>query len=98
MIAWLSGTVHSRNEHSLILNVGGVGYEVFISPYTSGVEVNDSIDLQIYTHVREDQLQLFGFKTLFEKEIFLQLINVSGVGPKTALGILSHISAFDLAE
>src|SRR5262249_25831890 len=98
VIAWLSGIVHSKSEHSLILNVGGVGYEVNISPLTSGIEVSEEVALQIYTHVREDQLQLFGFKTVFEKEIFLQLIQVSGVGPKTALGILSHISAAELAE
>ena len=73
------------------MDVGGVGYEVTI-PVTTfyGMEEPGSpIQLRIYTHVREDALQLFGFRTVRERELFKLLISVSGVGPQSAIGILS---------
>ena len=97
MIAHLSGTLLAKHATSVIVDVGGVGYEVTI-PVTTfyGMEEPGSpIQLRIYTHVREDALQLFGFKTARERELFKLLISVSGVGPQSAIGILS-LSADEL--
>jgi Holliday junction DNA helicase RuvA len=91
MIAHLSGTLLTKHATSVVVDVGGVGYEVTI-PVTTfyGMEEPGSpVQLRIYTHVREDALQLFGFKTARERELFKLLISVSGVGPQSAIGILS---------
>jgi len=88
MIGFLSG----RPEvliNSVLIHVGGVGYEVFTG---SGVlrllSGKDQAELYIYTHVKEDEISLFGFSTLKERELFLELLAISGVGPKTALAIV----------
>lgn len=88
MIGWLTGKIAHRLEDSLILDVGGVGYQVTLSNLED-YSVNDSLQFWIYTHVREDTLQLFGFLTLKEKHFFLALIKISGIGPKMAMQILS---------
>jgi Holliday junction DNA helicase RuvA len=91
MIAHLSGTLREKQATSVVLDVGGVGYEVTI-PVTTFYGMEDAgsqIQLRIYTHVREDTLQLFGFSTARERELFKLLISVSGVGPQSAIGILS---------
>jgi len=91
MIAHLSGTLLAKHATTVVVDVGGVGYEVTI-PVTTfyGMEEPGSpIQLRIYTHVREDAIQLFGFKTARERELFKLLISVSGVGPQSAIGILS---------
>ena len=91
MIAQLSGILISKQPNSIIVDVGGVGYEVTIplsSFYVLG-ELRSELTLKIHTHVREDALQLFGFKTVREKELFQKLISVSGIGPKLAIGMLS---------
>lgn len=77
-------------RESLLIHVGGVGYEVKVTPATltsaqQKSHLNQDIELFIYTHVREEALDLFGFATLEEKELFMMVLNVSGVGPKTAL-------------
>ena len=87
MIAYLSGTLLSKHATSAIVDVGGVGYEVAI-PLSTFYELGDPgspVQLRIYTHVREDAIQLFGFKTARERELFLQLISVNGVGPGLAI-------------
>ncbi|OFZ19941.1 MAG: Holliday junction DNA helicase RuvA [Bdellovibrionales bacterium RBG_16_40_8] len=90
MIAFLQGSVIPHGEDSVIINVRGVGYEVLCSAHTRGaVSDQTSAQLWIYTYVREDILQLFGFATKAEKELFLSLIKVSGIGPKVAMKILS---------
>ena len=80
--------------------MNGVGYEAFLS--SASIEkfpqLGDEVFLHIYTHVREDALTLFGFADTDEKKMFLLLINVSGIGPKLALAILSGISPVDLAR
>jgi Holliday junction DNA helicase RuvA len=91
MIAHLSGTIHSKHATSVIVDVGGVGYEVTI-PVTTFYDLGEPstpVKLRIYTHVREDALQLFGFRTERERELFTLLISVSGIGPQSAIGILS---------
>ena len=98
MIAFLSGTVLSKQATTAIIEVGGVGYEVAI-PLSTFYELGDvgtAAQLRIYTHVREDTLQLYGFKTARERQLFLHLISVNGVGPGLAIKLLSGMSADEL--
>jgi Holliday junction DNA helicase RuvA len=95
MIAHLSGTLLSKHATSVIVDVGGVGYEVTI-PLSTFYDLEDmgtAVQLRIYTHVREDTLQLYGFKTARERELFLKIISVTGIGPKLAITLLSGMSA-----
>jgi Holliday junction DNA helicase RuvA len=88
----------SKNPQWAVVDAGGVGYRVFI-PLSTFYQLPDEmqkVSLHVYTHVREDMLQLFGFKTELEKETFMHLISVSGIGPKLALNILSGIGLEDL--
>lgn len=90
MIGFLQGTVFQIDEESVILNVRGVGYELLCSQNTVDViKDRDVVQLLVHTHVREDIIQLFGFVTATEKQLFLSLIKVSGIGPKMAIKILS---------
>ncbi|HKS28868.1 MAG TPA: Holliday junction branch migration protein RuvA [Pyrinomonadaceae bacterium] len=98
MIAHLSGNLLSKQTNTVILEVGGVGYEVTI-PLSTFYDLEDAganVKLHIYTHVREDTLQLFGFKTLRERELFLRLISVSGVGPRLAITMIGIMSADEI--
>ena len=98
MIAHLSGTLFSKQATSVIVDVGGVGYEVTI-PLSTFYDLEDTgktVQLRIYTHVREDTLQLYGFKTIRERELFLKIISVSGIGPKLGITLLSGMSADEL--
>jgi len=98
MIASLKGTLTHKQPTSIIVEVQGVGYEVKIpvSTYYELGEIGSTVALLIYTHVREDILQLYGFRTQREKDLFTQLITVGGVGPKLAITILSGLSVDDL--
>jgi Holliday junction DNA helicase RuvA len=98
MIAHLSGKLLSKTTQSVIIDAGGIGYEVFVplSTFYALPEKNDQVQLQIHTHVREDTLALFGFQTPMEKELFLMLISVSGIGPKLSVNILSGMGPEDL--
>ena len=100
MIAQISGTLAQKIPGEIIVDVGGVGYQVLIplNVFYQLPEIGGAINLQIYTHVREDALQLFGFNDLAEKQVFLLLISVSGIGPKLAVNILSGIPAEELAR
>src|ERR687893_2151725 len=98
MIAHLSGTILSKHATTVVLDVGGVGYEVMIpvSTFYDMEEPGAQLQLRIYTHVREDTLQLFGFRTPRERELFTLLISVSGIGPKSAIAMLSGMSADEI--
>ena len=90
MIAQLEGKIAGVKGNSVILSVGGVGYQVFLSAYTLGkVAGQEQVLLHIHTHVREDQLALYGFLSEDELAMFELLISISGIGPKVALSILS---------
>lgn len=90
MIRALKGTLGSIHPNHAIIFVGGVGYQVYASPYTLGKLAGQSeVSLHIHTHVREDQFNLFGFMTEDELSMFELLISVSGIGPKVAIGILA---------
>ena len=98
MIAHLSGTLLSKQATSVIVDVGGVGYDVAIplSTFYDLGEIGEPVQLRVYTHVREDALQLYGFKTARERELFLQLISVNGVGPALAIKLLSGMNADEM--
>src|ERR1044072_3044770 len=83
---------------TVVIDVGGVGYEVTIpvSTFYDLGEIGEPVSLRIHTHVREDVLQLFGFRTGREKELFLRLTSVSGIGPKLAITILSGMNVDEL--
>lgn len=98
MIAYLSGKLLEKQATSVIIDVGGIGYEVTIplsTFYELGEEGSD-VSLRIYTHVREDALQLFGFKSEREKQLYLKLISVQGIGAKSGISMLSGMSAEEI--
>ena len=98
MIAHLSGTLLSKQATSVIVDVSGVGYEVTIplSTFYDLEDLGSTVQLRIYTHVREDALQLYGFKTARERELFLKIISVTGIGPKLGITLLSGMSADEM--
>jgi len=98
MIAHLRGTILEKHPNQVILDAGGVGYDVHIpvSTFTALGDPGATVTLRIYTHVREDALVLFGFLTADEKTIFEKLISVSGIGPKLAITVLSGLATPDL--
>ncbi|MCD9188427.1 MAG: Holliday junction branch migration protein RuvA [Pyrinomonadaceae bacterium] len=98
MIAFLSGTLLEKQANVVIIDVNGVGYEVTI-PLSTFYELGEEgspVQLRIYTHVREDALQLFGFKTEREKQLYLKLISVQGIGAKSGITMLSGMSADEI--
>lgn len=98
MIAYLKGKIKSKEATNLILDVNNVGYDVFTPTNTldSNASIGSEIDLFIVTIVREDLINLYGFKTIEEKKLFNLLISINKIGPKTAIGIMSAISPSDL--
>jgi holliday junction DNA helicase RuvA len=99
MIAHLRGTLLEKHPNLVIVETGGVGYEVIIpvSAYSSLPETGAQVRLHIHTHVREDALALFGFVSAADKALFEKLITVSGIGPKLAITALGGLTAPDLA-
>lgn len=99
MIALLIGRIAHKSPEFIILDVNGVGYQVQIpfSTYYELPEEGATVSLSIYTHVREDAITLFGFRTTLEKQFFQLLISVSGIGPKMGKDILSNIQPNELA-
>jgi Holliday junction DNA helicase RuvA len=100
MIALLKGTLVEKSPNRLIVDVGGVGYDVQVplSTFYQLPEPGAEVLLRIHTYVREDTLALFGFITTLEQQIFERLIAIGGVGPKLALAVLSGIEPRDLVR
>jgi Holliday junction DNA helicase RuvA len=98
VIAHLAGTLLEKHVQRLVVDVGGVGYDVQVplSTFYAVGEPGARVTLRIHTHVREDALQLFGFVTALELSLFQRLIAISGIGPKVALAVLSGIEPNDL--
>jgi holliday junction DNA helicase RuvA len=88
MISRLRGTVAARTSAGLVIDVGGVGYLVAATPRVNA-RLGEETTVETYLHVREDALQLYGFATAEERELFELLLGVSGIGPKVALAIVS---------
>lgn len=99
MIARLSGTLAEKSVQRIIIDVGGVGYDVLVplSTFYAVGDVGAAVVLRIHTHVREDALLLYGFATALEQTLFERLIAVSGIGPKLALAVLSGMEGAELA-
>src|SRR5512134_2595137 len=95
MIARLRGRPVARTPEGLVLDVGGVGYLVHATPSAMRQE-GDELTVHTYLHVREDALQLYGFADASERELFVQLLSVNGVGPKVALAVVSGSPAAEL--
>lgn len=90
MIAKLRGTIDFLHDNYVVVDVNGVGYKVFVTAFTFGnIAGKGEVEVFTHTYVREDSLSLYGFLTLDELEMFEQLITISGIGPKAAMGILS---------
>lgn len=98
MIAHLSGKLLSKQPNQVIVDVNGVGYEVHVplSTFYELGEVGNPVQLRIYTHVREDTIALFGFKSANEKLMFEQVTSISGIGPKLGITILSGMPVDEL--
>ncbi len=93
MIGFLRGEVLELTDNRALLLVGGVGYQVALSQGSelASIAVGSRLDLYVHTHVREDAFDLYGFSTRIEKELFLLLLTVNGIGPKGALAVLSGL-------
>jgi holliday junction DNA helicase RuvA len=98
MIAHIKGSLQTKSTNAIVIDNGGIGYEVItpLSTFYSLPEEGQEVSLHVYTHVREDAFILFGFMTEIEKKIFKLLITVSGIGPKLAINILSGIGPDEL--
>jgi holliday junction DNA helicase RuvA len=98
VIAHLRGRLSDKQPNRIIVDVNGVGYDVFVplSTFYGLGESGSDIALRIHTHVREDALLLYGFATHLEQELFERLIGISGIGPKVALAVLSGIEPHEL--
>lgn len=101
MIAKLKGQLEFLDEESVIIDVGGVGYDVRASQISLAAlegRRGEPLELWIHTHVREDALELFGFLTVGEKNFFLNLLKINGVGPRLAMNILSGARIEEIAQ
>lgn len=100
MIAFLRGRVLDKQPTRVVVDVQGVGYELHVplSTYYCIGEEGSEVALRVYTHVREDTLQLYGFITDFERQLFERLIAISGIGPKLAVAVLSGVDPADLVS
>lgn len=98
MISFISGYVADTTENSVILEAGGIGYEIFMtgSSLEKAARCKDKLKIHTYFHVREDVMQLYGFLSKDDLEMFRLLLGVNGIGPKAAMGILAGMSADDL--
>jgi len=98
MIARLSGTLVEKQPGRVVVEVSGVGYEVFVplSTYRGLDDVGARVALFVHTHVREDALALYGFLSRREKDLFVRLLGVGGVGPRLAVALISGLGAEDL--
>lgn len=97
MIAYISGKILVKREHYIIVVVNGLGYKIFVAPKLVA-ELSMQAELYLYQQVKEDGTALFGFKTISELEFFELLLTVSGIGPKSALGILSLAKIEEIKE
>ena len=98
MIAFLRGRVLDKQPNRIIVDVQGVGYELYV-PLSTYYDIGDAggdVSLRVYTHVREEVLQLYGFLTVLEQQMFERLIGISGIGPKLAIAVLSGIETREL--
>jgi holliday junction DNA helicase RuvA len=98
VIAHLRGRIFAKQPNRIVVDVNGVGYDVFVplSTFYGLGDVGAEVSIRIHTHVREEALVLYGFSTTLEQDLFERLISVSGIGPKVALSVLSGIEPHEL--
>ena len=97
MIAFVNGIVRLTRKETVVIDVNGVGYEVYVA--NSDIQtIGDELFLYTYQHVREDAILLYGFVKENDYEVFMRLINVKGIGPKTALNMLGAMSGDEMIE
>ena len=99
MINFIMGEIVAKNENSIVLDHNGIGFEIFVSTSTIALvgQIGDLAKIFTFMNVKEDEISLYGFLSMEEKDMFLKIITVSGIGPKMALSILSGLSLSDLA-
>ena len=96
MIAYIRGVLTVITEEAIVVDVNGVGYEIICAnPFAFQASLNEDIHIHAYHHVRDDAQILYGFKTEEEKHLFMKLISVSGIGPKSGLAIQGHVTVSD---
>ncbi|MDO8668352.1 MAG: Holliday junction branch migration protein RuvA [bacterium] len=99
MISYLKGKIKNKGNGFVILEINNIGYKVFVASLLyADLTVGQDFEFYIHQHVREDALNLYGFKQIEELELFELLIGISGIGPKSALGIMSIATASDIKE
>lgn len=97
MYSYINGCIEEINSNNIVIDNNGIGYLVYTSnPYS--FELNKTYKVYIYQHIREDEMTLFGFKSLEEKELFLKLISVKGLGPRMALPIIAFGSISGISD
>lgn len=98
MISYIKGTLERRAESYIIIETGGIGYQVFVSPATLAKLPQTGAEVKVFTYfsVKEDGMSLYGFASVEEQEMFHKLLTVSGVGPKGALGFLSQLKPSEI--
>lgn len=99
MINFIMGEIVAKNENSIVVDHNGIGFEIFVSTSTLALsgQIGDLVKIFTFMNVKEDEISLYGFLSMEEKDMFLKIITVSGIGPKMALSILSGLSLSDLA-
>ena len=88
MYNYFNGKIDCINSDSIVVDVNGIGYQIYV-PNPFSYQLNENYKIFVYNHIREDEYSLYGFKTIEEKELFMKLINVKGMGPKVASGIFA---------
>lgn len=88
MYSYFNGTIDGVTSNGIVIDVGGIGYNIFV-PNPFSYEIGKTYKVYVYNHIREDEYSLYGFKSMEEKELFMKLINVKGMGPKVASGIFA---------
>lgn len=88
MYSYFNGTIDSNNTDSIVIDVNGIGYLIHV-PNPFSYEIGKNYKVYVYNHIREDEYSLYGFKSIEEKDLFMRLINVKGMGPKVASGIFA---------
>ncbi|MFH1535126.1 MAG: Holliday junction branch migration protein RuvA [Patescibacteria group bacterium] len=97
MITYLKGTIKYKNKGYMVLDVHDVGYRIFVLPQLlEKAKVDSEMELYTYQYVSEDKVELYGFKNISELEFFEQLIQISGIGPKSALGVMNQATVEDI--
>jgi len=99
MISYLKGKIKHKGDSFVILEVNNVGYQVFISPlFYADLELDLEVEFYTYQQVREDALNLYGFRNMAELGMFELLLSINGIGPRSALGVMSIASVADIKE